>query len=149
MNVKHEAVIVQRLGDARGPGHVAAALADGAVAFVPDVHAVAAASLGGIAGGVRRLDDGGQVARVAVDLHEADAGADAEAPAVVLEAEGVHALVDLLRHAQRLAAGALLQDHPELVAAHAGQGVARAHQVREHLRQLLEQLVAHRVTGRR
>ena len=140
-----ETVFVQCLADARGPLHFAVSRAHRLVGVEPGVHAVAAGFLGGITRCIGRLHDGRGVVPAPVHRHQADAGADAEAPPIVHEAEFIHAVADLLRHALRLRHRAMFEDDGKFVAAQPSQRIARTHRVAEQFADLLQQLVPHGV----
>src|SRR5436305_478281 len=106
---------------------IAVALGDQRVVDLVLVDAVAAAVLGDVAGGVGGGEHVRQVAAVAVDGHEADRDAHLEDLVAPAEAELAHGAPHLLSDLPRVIDRAVLEQHAELVAAEAGEGVATAH----------------------
>ena len=142
---EHKAVFVKRLFDAGGPLHFPVPRTHRQISVEPGMHTVAPRLLGRVARRVGRLQDSLGHGPALVDRYQTDAGANTETPAIVDEAEVVHAVADLLRHALRLLGGAVFQNDAELVATQARQRVAVAHRGRQQFGHLLQQLVAHRM----
>ena len=145
--VERETVFVERLFDARGPLHFELPLVHRAVGVEPGMHPVATGFLGRVARGVGGLLNRHRGGPALVHRHQADAGADAKAALFVDEAEIVHAVADLLRHALSLFGRAVLQDDGELVSAQPRQRVAVAYRLAQQLGHLLQKLVAHRMAA--
>ena len=143
-----EARFLERVVDARGPLHLAAAAHQVDVVFLEAVHAVAAGLLRGAAGGVGGGQHRGDVLVVGRDRHDADRAAEAEGAVLPGEAEVPDRLAQRLGGAQRLLERAALQQHAELVAAEPRQRVAPAHLRLQQRADLAEQRVA-RASGRR
>ena len=139
---QREAAFVQRPLQPRGPLRLALPRLDRRITVEPQVDAVAALLLRGEAGRVRRLQHRLRRRESGIDRGEADAGADAEAVAVVVEAVDLEAVADLLGDPLALLGRAALQQHGELIAPQARQQVAGPHRVTEQARDLLQQLVA-------
>ena len=109
---------------------------------VVDVDAVAAAVLRRVAGDVRGAHDGRDVLGVALDLHDADARADGQRRRAPHEAVVADGLAHALRDARGLIERAALQQHAELVAAEARDGVGGAHARLQQARHVAQQPVA-------
>ena len=137
-----EAFLVEGLVDAVDPLHLARALGErGVVGFV-FVEPVAAAFLGGIAGGVGGDHQRGQVAAVGSDGHQADRGRGLEGTILPAETHAGDILTDRLRDAPRLGQRAALAEPAALVALAAGAPDAFWRFPLQERADLLEQLVA-------
>lgn len=98
LGIARKAVFVQGLLQPGRPRHFAVAGAHGLVGVEPGMHPVAPGLLGGITRRVGRQDQRCRAAPAVVHRHQADAGADPEAPFIVHEPEVVHAVAGLLGH---------------------------------------------------
>ena len=142
LRVEHEPVLVERLLQLLDPLHLALALGQLVVLGVVDLDAVAALVLGHVAGGVGGAQHLGQAEQAVLDVHQADAHADAEAPVRPGEVEVGDGLAQLVRDALGGIRRTVLQQHAELVAAQARERVAFAQAVPEQSRHLAHELVA-------
>ena len=142
LRMQLEAAVVERAFDARGPLQLSLARLHLGVAVEPHMHPVAAGLLGGITGSISGLLEGRGAGPAPIQRHQADAGADAEAPVVMDEAEVIHLVADLLCHDPGLIQRAMFQDDGELIAAQPGQGVTGPHRCAQQLGHLPQQLVA-------
>src|SRR6185295_19873084 len=102
LRLDEDALLAQRVADARAPLQVARAPSELAVARLEDVDAVATALFRRIAGDVRRAHELRDALALAVDRHEADADAGLEQAVAPAEAEAGHHLAQLLRDLARL-----------------------------------------------
>jgi hypothetical protein len=125
------------------PLHLAVALRELGVVLLVDVHAVAPAVLGRIAGLVGGAQQARQVVPAGgVDRHQPDADADLERLVQPHEAEVAHRLAQLVGDALRPVEPAAFQQHAELVAAEARQDVRLAQLSAQDRGELAQQLVA-------
>mmetsp|Transcript_59389 Transcript_59389/g.140279 ORF Transcript_59389/g.140279 Transcript_59389/m.140279 type:complete len:1259 (-) Transcript_59389:615-4391(-) len=147
LRVQHETVFIERLLDPVRPLHLAMSRAQLQVRVVPLVHPVAAGFLGGIAGGVRGLQDGLDAGPLGREVDQADAGADPKAPAIVQEAELFHVVADLLGHPLGPLGRAGFQQHREFIAAEPCDRVGSPYRLLQQAADLLEQFIAHAVAA--
>ena len=147
LRVQLEAVLVERLLEPARPVHLTLVPAQRLVGVEPEVDPVAPGLLGDIAGRIGGLHYRIGLAPAGIQRHQADARSHPEAPAVMHEAEFLHALADQLRDTLRLMNAAALQQHAELVAAQTRQRVARSHAVAQQLADLQQQPISGRVAA--
>src|SRR5437660_115108 len=141
-----QAVFLHGARNARNPTHLAMAVGD-AVRLVY-VNAIAALVLRGIAGDIRRAHHARDALGLRVDMHDTDAGPDrqrARSPHEPVVADGLaHAIGD----ARGLFRSAAFQQHAELIAAQARDGVGDAHSGLQQTGDVAQQTVAGLVAAR-
>src|SRR6202022_3221398 len=142
-----EPALLQRIVDARGPLHLAAAAHQIDVVFLEAVHAVAAGFLGRLAGAVGGREYRGHIGILGGDRHDADARSQAERALLPGELEVAHRLAKRFGRPHGLVQGAALEQYAEFVAAQTRQRVAPADLGFEQRADLAEQGVAGAVSA--
>ena len=148
LDVELEAVFLERALQALQPLDLAALARRDFVARRIHVRPAAALLLRDVARRVRRAEHALGRAAVLADLDEPDADADVEHPVLPGELVAGHGLADVLGDLPRLVERATREQHRELVAADARDGVRIAHALLEQRGDLAQQIVAGDVAAR-
>ena len=148
LHVELELVLLERALQSLQPLDLAALAREHLVARRIDVDSPAALLLRDVARGVRRGQHAFGGAAVLADLDEADAHADVEYPVLPRELVVGDGLTDVVGDLPRLVERTAREQHRELVAADARDGVRIAHPLLQERRDLAQQVVACDVAAR-
>ena len=140
--MQQEAILLQGLGDARDPVHLALAPVQFGIVRLVDVDTVAATVLGGVTGHVRMPQHPAQVTAVLVDGDHPDAGADIEGLALPGKPVVPEGQPDLAGDLDGMLQRTPLQQQAEFITAQARHGIGIAHLSFQQWRDLPEQFIA-------